>query len=97
MILRIPRNVIYLILLNLVCCVFNNQEDHRLRLPYYYQIIIWVYQYKVKKCRHITYNMSRGAFVRLLRLEHALGEDHQQVDAAHQEHAAPEAHHADDD
>ena len=45
----------------------------------------------------ITYNMSRGAFVRLLRLEHALGEDHQEVDAAHQEHAAPEAHHADDD
>ena len=41
------------------------------------------------------YLISGWALVRLLGLEHPLGEDHQQVDAAHHKHAAPEAHHAD--
>ena len=41
--------------------------------------------------------LSGGALVRLLGLEHPLGEDHEQVDAAHDKHAAPESHHADND
>ena len=43
------------------------------------------------------YHWSRGALVSLLGLEHPLGENHEQVDAAHHKHAAPEAHNTDDD
>ena len=46
---------------------------------------------------HKSHLLLRRTLVRFLGLEDPLGEDHEKVDAAHHEHAAPEPHHTDDD